>query len=70
MADKTRFDIDNENFAYFFAKEAALMTEKQRFLLPKELYFKLFKRGGAVDTDSTYKLSFLAKLFILRAQKG
>lgn len=65
MADKTKWDVDNENFNHFFAKEAALMTEKQRFLLPKELYFKLFKRGGAVDTDSNYKLSFLAKIFIL-----
>lgn len=65
MADKTRFDIENENFSYFFAHQTALMNEKQRFLLPKELYFKLFKRGGAVDTDSNYKLSFLAKLFIL-----
>lgn len=65
MADKTKWDIDNENFNYFFAQESALMSEKQRFSLPKELYFKLFKRGGAVDTNSTYKLSFLAKLFIL-----
>lgn len=65
MADKTRWNIENENFDYFFAKEAALMSEKQRFLLPKELYFKLFKRGGSVDTTSNYKLSFLSKLFIL-----
>lgn len=65
MADKTRWNIENENFDHFFHKESSLMSEKQRLSLPKELYFKLFKRGGAVDTTSTYKLSFLAKLFIL-----
>lgn len=65
MADKTKIDLQNENFDYYFASQAALMTEKQRFLLPKALYFKLFNRGGAVDTTGTCKLSFLAKLFIL-----
>jgi len=65
MADKQKWDIDNENFNYFFAKEAALMSESQRFLLPKDLYFKLFNRGGAVDSKSHFKLSFIAKLFIL-----
>lgn len=62
---KTRFDIDNDNFANYFAKESALMTERQRDSLPKDLYFKLFKRGGTFDTTSTNKLPFLAKIFIL-----
>lgn len=65
MADKTKWDIDNENFNHFFHKLSALMTEKQREILPKDLYFKLFKRGGAYDTTSTNKLSFLAKAYIL-----
>jgi hypothetical protein len=65
MADKTRWNVENENFDYFFQKESSLMTEKQREVLPKELYFKLFNRGGKVDTTSTNKISFLAKLFIL-----
>ena len=65
MADKTRWNLENENFDHFFHKESTLMTEKQREILPKELYFKLFNRGGKVDTTSTSKLSFLAKLFIL-----
>lgn len=65
MLSKLRFDIDNENFSHYFAKESALMSERQRESLPKELYFKLFKRGGTFDTTSTNKLSFLAKIFIL-----
>lgn len=65
MADKTKWDIDNENFNHFFHKLSSLMTEHQREVLPKDLYFKLFKRGGAYDTTSTNKLSFLAKCFIL-----
>lgn len=65
MPDKTKWDIDNENFNHFFHKLSALMTEKQREVLPKDLYFKLFKRGGDYDIKSTNKLSFLAKLFIL-----
>lgn len=65
MADKTKWDISNENFDHFFAHQSGQMSEQQRFLLPKELYFKLFKRGGSVDTTGSCKLSFLAKLFIL-----
>jgi hypothetical protein len=65
MSDKTKWDLSNENFDHFFHKESTLMTEKQREILPRSLYFKLFNRGGKVDTTSTCKLSFLAKLFIL-----
>lgn len=65
MALKTKFDIDNENFNYYFERVSSPMTDKQREVLPKELYFKLFKLGGKFDSKSTYKLSFLAKLFIL-----
>lgn len=63
--DKTKWDVSNENFNFFFHKLSALMTEAQREALPKDLYFKLFKRGGAYDTTSTNKLSFLAKCYIL-----
>lgn len=65
MPDKTKWDVINENFDHFFHRLSALMTEKQREVLPKDLYFKLFKRGGAYNTESTNKLPFLAKCFIL-----
>lgn len=65
MANKAKWDVENVNFDHYFHKLSALMTEKQRDTLPKELYFKIFKRGGAYDTTSTNKLSFLAKCFIL-----
>lgn len=65
MADKTRWDVVCENFEYFFHKLSATMTEKQKEILPKDLYFKLFKSGGKHDTKDTTKISFLAKLYIL-----
>jgi DNA-binding MarR family transcriptional regulator len=65
MPDKTRWGLENENFNFYFHKLTALMTEAQREALPRDLYFKLFKRGGAYDTTSSNKLTFLAKLFIL-----
>ena len=65
MPDKTKWDISNENFDFFFHKLAATMTEEQKNILPKDLYFKLFKRGGDFDAKSTAKMSFLSKLFVL-----
>jgi hypothetical protein len=65
MADKTKWNIENTNFDHYFAHQSGQMVEAQRLTLPKVLYFKLFNRGGEVDTTSTSKLSFLAKLFIL-----
>lgn len=61
----TTFDLENENFNYFFHKLSALMVESQREVLPKDLYFKLFKRGGDYDSKSSNKISFLGKIFIL-----
>lgn len=65
MPDKAKWDISNENFDHFFHKLSAVMTEPQREILPKDLYFKLFKRGGEYNTKDTTKLLFLAKAYIL-----
>jgi hypothetical protein len=62
---KLQFDISNDNFDAFFASQAAGMQEAQREQLPKELLYKVFSKGFRVNTKSTRKLSFLAKLFIL-----
>jgi len=62
---KLQFDISSDNFMYFFEKEAALMTEAQKELLPKELLFRLYAKGGRVNVKETAKMSFLAKLFVL-----
>lgn len=60
-----KFDIDNENFNYFFLEQVMLMSEHQKELMPKDLLFKVFVKGFRVNTKSTSKLSFLSKLFIL-----
>lgn len=65
MPDKTKWDLISENFNFFFHKLTATMTDQQKDVLPKDLYFKLFKTGGKHNTKDTTKLSFLAKLYIL-----
>jgi len=62
---KLQFDLSCDNFDYFFEREAGLMAENQKELLPKELLYKVFSKGQRVNSKSTRKLSFLAKIFIL-----
>jgi len=62
---KLLFDISSENFDGFFEKEAEGMTEAQKEILPKELLFKLYAKGGRVNAKETAKMSFLSKLFVL-----
>lgn len=59
------FDIDSVNFDTFFEKEVSAMTENQKEQLPQNLLIKIFTRGHTVNSKGTYKLGFLAKLFIL-----
>lgn len=60
-----KIDINNDNFNNFFAIHAEKLTEAQKDLLPKELNFKLFKKGGVLRGQNTTSLSFLTKLFVL-----
>lgn len=60
-----KFDVENENFSYFFLEQATKMSESQKELLPKELLYKIFTKGHRVNTKSSNKLSFLSKLFVL-----
>lgn len=60
-----KFDIQNSNFDYFFLENVAGMSEKQKEQLPKELLYKVFVKGFRVNSKSSSKLSFLAKLFTL-----
>jgi hypothetical protein len=60
-----KFDIDNTNFDYFFLEQATQMSEHQKERLPKELLYKVFVKGFRVNTKSTSKLGFIAKLFVL-----
>ena len=60
-----KFDLDNENFNYYFLEQAAKMGESQKELLPKELLYKVFVKGYRVNTKSSSKLNFFEKLFVL-----
>jgi hypothetical protein len=62
---KTRFDIDCENFDLYFAKQIPAIAPEVKQTLPKDVLFKLFRKGGEFNAKSTSKLGFLAKLFIL-----
>lgn len=65
MIGKTRYDISCENFDYYFAHELAKITPQAKDGLPRDLIFKIFRKGGEVNTTSTSKLGFIAKLFLL-----
>ena len=62
---KLRFEADCENFDAYFARNIEGMGEYGKDQLPKELVFKLFRKGGGADARSTSKLGFLGKLFVL-----
>lgn len=62
---KLKFDISCPNFDSYFSKSIENIGEQEKSSLPKELLFKLFRRGGIYDATSTNKLTFIAKLFIL-----
>lgn len=65
MSFKTRFDIFSQNFDYFFARKVGDLSQPQQEMIPKDIQFKLFRKGGIFNAQSSNKLSFLAKLFIL-----
>ncbi len=62
---KTVYGIDCENLNLYFEKQLPLITPQAKEGLPKDVAFKLFRKGGEVNSKSTSKLSFLAKLHIL-----
>lgn len=65
MPVKTRFDISSENFDLFFDHELAKITPEAKDGLPGDVMFKIFRKGGKVNSTSTSKLSFISKMFIL-----
>lgn len=60
-----RFDLNSDNFSYYFLGEVGKMGEAQKSMLPKEILYKIFIKGHRVSSKATYKLSFLTKLFVL-----
>lgn len=65
MPNKTLFDISSENLDLFFAHELEKITPQAKSDLPKDVAFKLYRGGGKLNTKSSSRLSFAAKLYIL-----
>lgn len=60
-----KFDIESDNFNFYFARHLEGITEDQKTKIPKELNYKLFKGAGKYRAKAINKISFMAKLFIL-----
>lgn len=67
---KTIFDLNCENFDHYFASQLSNLTPEAKDGLPSDIVFKLFRKGGVVNSKSTSKLSFLAKLYVLCRSLG
>jgi len=61
----TRFDLSCESLDLYFVDQFPHLTPEAKDALPKDVIFKLFRKGGAFNSNSTSKLGFLAKLYIL-----
>jgi hypothetical protein len=65
MPQKTLFDISCENLDLYFDRHLPQLTPEAKEGLPKDIIFKIFRRGGVYNSKSTSKLGFLAKLYIM-----
>lgn len=65
MPNKSIFDISCENLDLYFDRHLPLLTPEAKDGLPRDIIFKIFRKGGVYNSKSTSKLSFLAKLYIL-----
>lgn len=65
MPDKTRFDILTENLNLYFVNQLCKITPQAKEALPKDVQFKLFRKGGEINEKNTSSLSFLGKLYVL-----
>lgn len=70
MPNKTIFDVSCENFDHYFASQLPNLTPEAKDGLPRDIVFKLFRKGGNAKSKSTSKLSFLAKLYVLCRSLG
>src|SRR6266404_3362279 len=61
----SKFEVLSENFDLFFANELDKITPDAKDLLPSDVVFKLFRKGGEVNAKGTSRLSFIAKIYVL-----
>ena len=70
MPEKTRFDIESENFDFYFANQINHIPYEAKEHLPSDISFKLYRSGSNFLASTTGKLKFIDKLYILwRAMK-
>lgn len=62
---KIKYDISSQNFDNYFSVQIAGISEHEKEELPKEINYKIYKRGQRKDARDIVKLSFLSKVFIL-----
>lgn len=62
---KTKIDIISENFDLIFEREIESLSQEAKESLPRDIMFKIFRKGGAFDSKSTSRLSFDEKMFVL-----
>lgn len=68
--DKTVLDISCESLDLYFAHHLDKITPEAKEKLPRDIAFKLFRRGGEWNSKSTSRLNFVSKIFVmLRALK-
>lgn len=65
MSLKTILNLEAENFDYYFANEVDNISPAAKDSLPRDISFKIFRGGGKQDSNSTSKLSFITKLYVL-----
>lgn len=65
MSNKTLFDISCENLDLYFDRHLPQLTPEAKDGLPRDIIFKIFRKGGIYNSQSTSKLGFLAKLYIM-----
>ena len=65
MPNKTIFDVSCENLDLYFDRHLPQLTPEAKDGLPKDILFKIFRKGAVYNSKSTSKLGFLAKLYVM-----
>lgn len=66
MPQKTRLDIGSSNFDLYFAHEFKnKITPQGKEELPKDIAFKIFRKGDEFNPKNTSKLNFIERIFVL-----
>jgi len=65
IPQKTALDMGCENFDLYFDRHMGAISQEEKSRLPHDITFKLFRGGGGWNSQSTSRLGFLAKVFVL-----